>query len=451
MIFNVNTVADGSADVQSVWVLYTGKAGSSYHGNWAPLDLTQSTDDRSRWEGALTLQSGANAQDLLFMVQAVGGAGLTTLATNLGAYYTVTPENATQLPPPAATVISLQSPPATGTYLQNSTFNVLLTSLGQPVSGQFVTLDVGGQQALGLTDASGFATLTLKPVIVPGDYTVQASFPGNAGYFASTDSSEFKVNKDSTTVSLTPSSATILADQPTPFVAAVRDSSGRALGGRSVIFVIHDGVNSFTRSVIADYQGNATLGVVQIPTGVYTVDVYFNGTIPVNPSNPLNLTDDYYQSSNILGSSLTIVSDTTPPTITASATKADSTPYSTGEWSNQDVTVRFTCDDTESGVASCPADQAFNTDGEFTASGTATDNVGNTATTSIEPIKIDKSLPTISVTATTADTTPYIAGEWTNQTVTISFTCETQEAASNPAPLTRFTAATASSQPKVQR
>ncbi len=150
--FRVNAAAEGSAGVQAVWVLYTGKAGSSYYGTWAPLDLTQSMDDPSLWEGTLNLQPGTSAQDLLFMVQGVGGAGLTTLATNLGAYYSITPENATQLPPPAATTLALQSPPASGTFLKNSAFQLLLESGGQPLSGQLVTLDIGGQQASGITE-----------------------------------------------------------------------------------------------------------------------------------------------------------------------------------------------------------------------------------------------------------------------------------------------------------
>ena len=387
VMFSVNAVADGSASVQSVWILYTGRVGNPYYGTWAPLDLTQNADDPTLWEGTLTLQSSAEAQDLLFMVQAVGGAGLTTLSTNLGAYYSITPENASQLPPPAETVISLQSPPASGTYLHNSTFNLLLTSGGQPLSGKTVTLDLGGQQALGTTNASGTASFTLKPVILPGNYTAQVSFRGDADYLSSTDSSGFTLNKDGTTLSVTPSSANILANQPTPFVAVVRNSSGRALGGKSVVFVIHNSTDSLARSVIADFQGNASLGDVPLPPGVYTVDAYFNGTIPVGPGNTLTLSDDYYESSNQLGLSLTIVGDTQPPTITVSATKADNTPYTAGTWTNQTVTVHFTCNDTGSGLASCPDDQVFAADGEFTATGTATDNANNSADASFGPIQ----------------------------------------------------------------
>ncbi len=390
---SVNTAAEGSAGVQAVWILYTGKTGSAYHGTWAPLDLIQSTDDSTRWEGTLTLQSGEHAGNILFMVQAVGGAGLTTLATNLGAYYNITPQNATQLPPLAATTLTLQSPPASGTYLKESSFHLLLQSNGQTLAGQLVTLDIGGQQVSGITDPAGKAALTLKPVVRPGSYTAQASYRGNSAYLGSNDASAFVVNKDNTTVIVTPNSATISASQPTPFVAVVRDSSGRALGGKSVFFVIHNSTNTFAASVIADFQGNATLGTVSLPAGVYTVDTYFNGTIPVSPA--ITLSDDYYENSSRLGLSLTLVGDTTPPTITTIAKKDDNTPYNAGTWTNQTVTIHFTCTDTGTGIASCPADQTFNTDGIFTANGTATDHANNSGSTSFGPIKIDKTAPTL--------------------------------------------------------
>jgi hypothetical protein len=292
-----------------VWFLYTGKPGTPYHGNWNILYLmignpNDPTFDPTLWKGTLPLQPDENAEDILFMVQAVGGAGLTTLATNLGAYYGVADENATQLPPPAATTLELQSPPSSGTYLKESNFDLLLQSGGQPLAGKLVTLDIGGQQASGITDSAGEVTLILNLVVRPGNYTAQARFRGNAEYLGSNDASDFTVNKDTTTLTVTPFSATILTNQPTPFVAVVRDSSGRALGGKSVFFIVHNATDSFATSVIADYLGNAALGEVPLPAGVYTVDAYFSGTIPVSSS--ITLSDDYYESSSRVGLSLQI-------------------------------------------------------------------------------------------------------------------------------------------------
>jgi hypothetical protein len=111
--------------------------------------------------------------------------------------------------------------------------------------------------------------------------------------------------------------------------------------------------------------------------------------------------------------------DATPPTISASATKADGSAYAIGTWSNQAVTVHFTCQDGLSGVASCPADQVFGADGaNQAASGTATDNAGNPASASFGPIQIDKTAPTIS-----AATIQPNANGWYNANVTVRFTC----------------------------
>ncbi len=62
-------------------------------------------------------------------------------------------------------------------------------------------------------------------------------------------------------------------------------------------------------------------------------------------------------------------------------------------WNNTDVTVRFSCRDTESGVAVCPEPVSLTTETlGTTVSGLARDEVGNTATVSIV-IKIDKTPP----------------------------------------------------------
>lgn len=103
-------------------------------------------------------------------------------------------------------------------------------------------------------------------------------------------------------------------------------------------------------------------------------------------------------------------SDVTPPSITAAATNADGSPYLAGTWTNQTVTVRFTCSDTGSGIASCPADQAFAADGiTLAASGTAADRAGNTATASFGPIQVDKTPPTVNVTGV-SDGASYVLG-----------------------------------------
>ena len=307
MKFRVNVVAEGSAGVREVWVLYTGKPGSFYHEAWYPLDLSRNADDPTIWEASF--QPNGSPGDILFMVQAVGGAGLTSLATNLGAYYSLTPPTPPQ--PPAATTLTLQSPPSSGIYLKESTFHALLQSGGQPLPDQLVSLDIGGQQTFAFTNGLGVAELKLRHVVRPGQYTVEARFRGNTQYLGSNATSDFTVNKDTTTLTVTPASASAMTSQPTPFVAVVRDSSGQPLGGKSVFFVVHNSTHTFATSVIADFQGNAALGAVPLPAGTYTVDAYFMGTIPAPPLNPIvTLSDDFYESSHSFGASLTLTSFT---------------------------------------------------------------------------------------------------------------------------------------------
>src|SRR6266852_5832442 len=87
--------------------------------------------------------------------------------------------------------------------------------------------------------------------------------------------------------------------------------------------------------------------------------------------------------------------DNEPPTIKATATP---TPNAAG-WNNTNVTVTFTCSDVISGVASCPPPQTVTTEGaNQIISGTATDNAGNTASTSVS-LNIDKTPPTLSITS----------------------------------------------------
>ena len=123
--------------------------------------------------------------------------------------------------------------------------------------------------------------------------------------------------------------------------------------------------------------------------------------------------------------------DTTNPVITGSAVKADATPYTPNTWTNQSVTVDFTCADTgavQSGIdtntvagATISADT---TSQSVTNTGACVDNAGNAApAATVGPIKVDKTKPVITAKATVADGTPYTAGTWTNQNVAVVFAC----------------------------
>ncbi len=123
---------------------------------------------------------------------------------------------------------------------------------------------------------------------------------------------------------------------------------------------------------------------------------------------------------NTGNAALTVKVDKTSPTITISAVKADSTPYSSGTWTNQTVTVRFTCTDTGgSGIATCPADQTFSVDGATSLNGTTTDIAGNSASSSFILVRIDKTAPAAGAIRTPAAN----ANGWNNTDVLVSFAC----------------------------
>jgi RHS repeat-associated protein len=125
--------------------------------------------------------------------------------------------------------------------------------------------------------------------------------------------------------------------------------------------------------------------------------------------------------------------DNDPPTISASASPV----ANSAGWNNTNVTVTFTCSDATSGVASCPPAQTVTTEGaDQVISGTATDNAGNTASTSLA-LKIDKTPP--SITASVSPT-PNAQG-WNNSNVTVTFTCSDSLAgvANCPSPVSVIT------------
>jgi hypothetical protein len=113
---------------------------------------------------------------------------------------------------------------------------------------------------------------------------------------------------------------------------------------------------------------------------------------------------------------VSIKRDATPPTISGSRS-TDANAYG---WNNADVVVSFLCEDNLSGVASCGPDQTLGFEGAGqSVTGTAVDDAGNSASTIVDGINIDKTAPTISAGATTD---PNSAG-WYNHDVTVHFTC----------------------------
>ncbi len=94
---------------------------------------------------------------------------------------------------------------------------------------------------------------------------------------------------------------------------------------------------------------------------------------------------------NTTNTSATLNIDKTAPIITATVSPA----ANANGWNNSDVTITYTCSDTMSGIASCPAPVTVTTEGAGQLiTGTAVDKAGNSATVPVT-LNIDKSAPVI--------------------------------------------------------
>jgi hypothetical protein len=90
----------------------------------------------------------------------------------------------------------------------------------------------------------------------------------------------------------------------------------------------------------------------------------------------------------------TVFAAGSPPTTTAVATTADGQPYAAGTWTNQSVTVAFTC--TAGATPSAPVTRGSD-DQNQSVSGTCTDGVGQATTTTFGGINVDKTPPSCAI------------------------------------------------------
>jgi hypothetical protein len=118
---------------------------------------------------------------------------------------------------------------------------------------------------------------------------------------------------------------------------------------------------------------------------------------------------------NASDNAVTLNVDKTPPSIQGAL---DREANSSG-WYNNDVTVRFSCDDNLSGVAACSSPTTLGEGADQTVTGNATDLAGNTAATTMSGINVDKTGPSLSWTPTS----PANGNGWYNGDVTVHWTC----------------------------
>ncbi|HET7891238.1 MAG TPA: PxKF domain-containing protein [Candidatus Sulfotelmatobacter sp.] len=115
--------------------------------------------------------------------------------------------------------------------------------------------------------------------------------------------------------------------------------------------------------------------------------------------------------------------DMTPPTIGGSPDR----PANANHWYNAPVIVSFVCADPnplygpvgqQSGIASCPLPTTLSSDGAAqSVPGATADKASNASAYTVSGINIDQTPPAIATNST------YTPNTWTNQSVTVTFTC----------------------------
>ena len=287
--FNATVLANPSVGIQSVWVTYTAVNGPFY-GQWQSLDLVQDAAESTRWTASLPLSATAPT-DIRYIVQAVNGVGLVSLSTNIGRYFVPNlvggPTQATQL---------TMSAPTSGVYGSPVDLSATLTSAGQPLSGQPVSLRVGNQTRVGLTGADGSVTLTIALLGLPGQNLATASFAGSSTYLSASASALVDISKADTQITLTPTTVTSRPGASS-LVTAVLSSGVRRLPEKTLFFVLESPAGVFTYPLITDYSGRASLDTAALPAGIYGMTVYFVGDVPLN-GQIVSLEDERYLASS---------------------------------------------------------------------------------------------------------------------------------------------------------
>lgn len=172
---------------------------------------------------------------------------------------------------------------------------------------------------------------------------------------------------------------------------------------------LQDAQSELVSSTIVTVNGVQVLGPNNFNQNVTEVDV----PVTLQNSNTISV-EVRSQPGGTLAIQIVGV-DNDPPTIMATI----SPPPNAAGWNNTPVTVSFICGDATSGVASCPQPQILTIDGaNQMVSGAATDNAGNTASTSVS-VNLDQTPPKVQAVASPRRNP---AG-WNNTPVTVTFTC----------------------------
>ena len=182
----------------------------------------------------------------------MNGAGVVTIADNLGAYNRLFDASASSTT--AATTLVLGAAPTTGVFGSSASATATLKRGTTAVVGQPVTFSIGGAQAVGVTNGSGVASASVPLTSVPGGYLLSAGFAGDATLLPSGDSHPFTITKLGTTLTLS-GPASVPTGTPSGVVATL--NAGTAPIAFKTVWFVLTGPTTITTTVLTDLAGKA--------------------------------------------------------------------------------------------------------------------------------------------------------------------------------------------------
>ena len=195
---------------------------------------------------------------------------------------------------PATTLSFTSSSASQSHYHDAATVQAQLTTNGgaTAVSGQVVTFRLGSgistETCTATTDTLGNATCQITPQEASGNYSLTATFAGNASYAQSSASTPFTVTREETALTFAAGSPTVIANsKPATFSATLKEDGITAISGRSVVI----GLGGQSCTGTTDLTGTASCTiVVNQPLGPNTVQATFAGDtfyLPSSTSEPV--------------------------------------------------------------------------------------------------------------------------------------------------------------------
>jgi hypothetical protein len=173
----------------------------------------------------------------------------------------------------------------TGDYSDAVTLagDLKVTGTSAPLPDETVTFTLGSQSCTGTTDANGHAECSITLDQVPGSYTANASFTGNAAYNPSSGSAAFAITREDTASTYTGPAEKDYHDVFTASGTLVDADSSAPIAGRTLSFTLGA---SDSCSAATGGSGAASCSITpsQVPA-LYNMVTAFAGDTYYEPSS----------------------------------------------------------------------------------------------------------------------------------------------------------------------